>query len=88
MLFSDRDVTFALSGEEERSFPPDLVPRITSVAELPTVGHAVSPMRGRVVPRPAGDVDALFIAPSPEHNPPATSASMSQATQQQQQQQQ
>ena len=36
-VFSDRGVTFASSGEEERPFPLDLVPRIISAAEWSTV---------------------------------------------------
>ena len=40
-VFSDRGVTFAFSGEEERPFPLDLVPRIISAAEWSTVERGV-----------------------------------------------
>ena len=40
-VFSDRGVTFAFSGEEERPFPLDLVPRIISALEWPTIEKGV-----------------------------------------------
>jgi uncharacterized circularly permuted ATP-grasp superfamily protein len=40
-VFSDRGVTFAFSGEEERPFPLDLVPRIISAAEWSIVERGV-----------------------------------------------
>ena len=40
-VFSDRGVTFAFSGEEERPFPLDLVPRIISAAEWEIVERGV-----------------------------------------------
>jgi len=40
-VFSDRGVTFAFSGEEERPFPLDLVPRIMSAAEWSIVERGV-----------------------------------------------
>jgi uncharacterized circularly permuted ATP-grasp superfamily protein len=41
-VFSDRGVTFAFSGEEERPFPLDLVPRIISAAEWAVVERGVA----------------------------------------------
>ena len=40
-VFSDRGVTFAFSGEEERPFPLDLVPRVISAAEWSIVERGV-----------------------------------------------
>ena len=40
-VFSDRGVTFAFSGEEERPFPLDFVPRILSAAEWSIIEHGV-----------------------------------------------
>src|ERR1700690_373037 len=41
-VFSDRGVTFAFSGEEERPFPLDLVPRIISAGEWSIVERGVA----------------------------------------------
>src|ERR1700690_4286074 len=54
-VFSDRGVTFAFSGEEERPFPLDLVPRIISAAEWPTIEKGVG-QRVRALERFLADV--------------------------------
>ena len=41
-VFSDRGVTFAFSGEEERPFPLDLVPRTISATEWATIERGVA----------------------------------------------
>lgn len=53
--FSDRGVTFVFSGEEERPFPLDLVPRIISALEWPTIEKGVG-QRVRALERFLADV--------------------------------